>query len=65
MGACKMKASLLLFATLVSLISCSTEEVDDLPFAEQLAGNYTLSVLVESVTEDVGGPDDTFYSNRA
>ena len=35
------------------------------PLLKQLAGNYTLSVLVESVTEDVGGPDDTFYSNRA
>ena len=55
-----MQTLLLLTTISVLLIGCSTEEPDDLFSVDALQGEYKLSVLVESKTEDVGGPDERF-----
>ena len=55
-----MKNSLLVLAMFGLMISCSTDEADDLYLAQQLEGSYSLTVLVESWTEDVGRPDERF-----
>ena len=59
-----MKTILLLLTLSVMLMSCSTEEPDPLFAAEELHGEYTLSVLVKSTTEDVGNPDERFIPVR-
>ena len=55
-----MKNSLLVLAMFELMISCSTDEADDLYLAKQLEGSYSLTVLVKSWTEDVGRPDERF-----
>lgn len=55
-----MKTLLLLITISVLLSGCSNDEPDDLFSVENLYGEYTLSVLVQSVMEDAGGPDDPF-----
>ena len=55
-----MKNSLLVLAMFGLMISCSTDEAEDLYLAKQLEGSYSLTVLVKSWTEDVGRPDERF-----
>ena len=62
-----MKNSLLVLAMFGLMISCSTDEADDLYLAKQLEGSYSLTVLVKSWTElvkswteDVGRPEERF-----
>ena len=62
-----MKNSLLVLAMFGLLISCSTDEADDLYLAKQLEGSYSLTVLVKSWTElvkswteDVGRSEERF-----
>ena len=62
-----MKNSLLVLAMFGLLISCSTDEADDLYLAQQLEGSYSLTVLVKnwtelvkSWTENVGRPEERF-----
>ena len=55
-----MKNSLLVWAMFGLLLSCSTDEADDLYLTKQLEGSYSLTVLIKSWTEDVGRPDERF-----
>lgn len=55
-----MKTTLILSIISALLIACSTDDLDDPMSVEQLYGEYTLSILVQSFIEDAGGPDDRF-----
>lgn len=55
-----MKIYLLLLFTLLACADSDPMDPIDLFSVDELQGEYTLSVLVTSIIEDVGGPDERF-----